>query len=474
MLKICHDAKLVSTDVRMLDPTADPDTNGKLYKCAEKVFEIWNKTKENRGTQVVFSDIGVPNGNKSFNVYQFIKNELIQKGVPDYEICFVHDAKNDKERQDMFQDVCSGAKRIIFGSTEKLGTGTNIQTRLVALHEIDVPWKPSEVEQREGRILRQGNMNKVVRIFRYVTKGTFDAYNWSIIENKQKFISQVMTGGEVARSCADVDEAVMNYAEMKAVASGNPLIKEKMDVDADVSKLQLLKRSFNSNKYKLEMDLQKSLPEKRDNVIILIDKLKKDIDLRNQSDLYANLNIENLRNDDNTESFPFSMNFNGIEITERRKAGEMIQAMFDKITVHDPKVDFATYAGFTVGVKKTKVFFDSDIAFNIILTGNLEYTIDTMGGTDIGNITRIQNAVKKLDDKLIEYQNKLDEIEASIVSTKKEFEKPFSKEEELKKLLARQAELNCLLLEKTDKEENIVENVSESNVCNDNHRRIAL
>ena len=247
-----------------------------------------------------------------------------------------------------------------------------------------------------------------------------------------------------------------------------------MDVDADVSKLQLLKRSFNSNKYKLEMDLQKSLPEKRDNVIILIDKLKKDIDLRNQSDLYANLNIENLRSDDNTESFPFSMNFNGIEITERRKAGEMIQAMFDKITVHDPKVDFATYAGFTVGVKKTKVFFDSDIASNIILTGNLEYTIDTMGGTDIGNITRIQNAVKKLDDKLIEYQNKLDEIEASIVSTKKEFEKPFSKEEELKKLLARQAELNCLLLEKTDKEENIVENVSESNVCNDNHRRIAL
>jgi len=280
----------------------------------------------------VFSDIGVPNGNKSFNVYQFIKNELIQKGVPDYEICFVHDAKNDKERQDMFQDVCSGAKRIIFGSTEKLGTGTNIQTRLVALHEIDVPWKPSEVEQREGRILRQGNMNKVVRIFRYVTKGTFDAYNWSIIENKQKFISQVMTGGEVARSCADVDEAVMNYAEMKAVASGNPLIKEKMDVDADVSKLQLLKRSFNSNKYKLEMDLQKSLPEKRDNVIILIDKLKKDIDLRNQSDLYANLNIENLRSDDNTESFPFSMNFNGIEITERRKAGEMIQGMLVNLT----------------------------------------------------------------------------------------------------------------------------------------------
>ena len=474
MLKICHDAKLVSTDIRMLNPSAAPDPNGKLYKCTEKVFEIWNNTKENRGTQVVFSDIGVPNGSNSFNVYQFIKNELIKKGVPEKEICFVHDAKNDKERQDMFQDVCSGIKRIIFGSTEKLGTGTNIQTRLVALHEIDVPWKPSEVEQREGRILRQGNMNPKVRIFRYVTKGTFDAYNWSIIENKQKFISQVMTGGDVARTCADVDETVMNYAEMKVVASGNPLIKEKMEVDADVSRLQLLKRSFNSKKYKLERDLQHVLPEKCDNIKCIIDKLKKDIAIRNQSDLYTSGHVENLKEEDSSEAFPFSMNFNGNEITERRKAGEMIQAMFNKITMHDPKVDFATYAGFTVGVKKTQMFINSDIVYNIVLTGNLEYTVDTINGNDIGNITRIQNAVKKLDDKLIEYQNKLEEVEASIISTKHEFEKPFVKEEELKNLLARQAELNCILMEKTDKEEKSVTDINELNEQNEVHKRITL
>lgn len=476
MLKICHDAKLVSTDVRMLDPSAEPDRNGKLYKCTEKVFEIWNNTKETHGTQVVFSDIGVPNGNKTFNVYQFIKNELIKKGVPENEICFVHDAKNDKERQDMFQDICSGTKRIIFGSTEKLGTGTNIQTRLVALHEIDVPWKPSEVEQREGRILRQGNMNPKVNIFRYVTKGTFDAYNWSIIENKQKFISQVMTGGDVARTCADVDETVMNYAEMKAVASGNPLIKEKMQVDADVSRLQLLKRSFNSKKYKLERDLQKVLPEKRNNIKNIIDKLEQDIVIRNQSDLYANKNMENPKIEDNSETFPFSMNFNGTEITERRKAGEMIQNMFNTITINTPRVDFATYAGFTVGVKKTKTFFDSNIIYNVILTRNLEYTIDAIRDNDIGNITRIQNAVKKFDTKLIEYKNKLNEIEASIISTKNEYEKKFVKEDELKSLLARQAELNCMLMEKVDMDdkEKAVCEVNEFNKQSGNHKRITL
>lgn len=476
MLKICHDAKLVSTDVRMLDPSAEPDRNGKLYKCTEKVFEIWNNTKETHGTQVVFSDIGVPNGNKTFNVYQFIKNELIKKGVPENEICFVHDAKNDKERQDMFQDICSGTKRIIFGSTEKLGTGTNIQTRLVALHEIDVPWKPSEVEQREGRILRQGNMNSKVNIFRYVTKGTFDAYNWSIIENKQKFISQVMTGGDVARTCADVDETVMNYAEMKAVASGNPLIKEKMQVDADVSRLQLLKRSFNSKKYKLERDLQKVLPEKRNNIKNIIDKLEQDIVIRNQSDLYANKNMENPKIEDNSETFPFSMNFNGTEIIERRKAGEMIQNMFNTITINTPRVDFATYAGFTVGVKKTKTFFDSNIIYNVILTRNLEYTIDAIRDNDIGNITRIQNAVKKLDTKLIEYKNKLNEIEASIISTKNEYEKKFVKEDELKSLLARQAELNCMLMEKVDMDdkEKAVCEVNEFNKQSGNHKRITL
>ena len=298
----------------------------------------------------------------------------------------------------------------------------------------------------------------------------------SIIENKQKFISQVMTGGDVARTCADVDETVMNYAEMKAVASGNPLIKEKMQVDADVSRLQLLKRSFNSKKYTLERDLQKVLPEKRNNIKNIIDKLEQDIIIRNQSDLYANKNMENPKIEDNSETFPFSMNFNGTEITERRKAGEMIQNMFNTITINTPRVDFATYAGFTVGVKKTKTFFDSNIIYNVILTRNLEYTIDAIRDNDIGNITRIQNAVKKLDTKLIEYKNKLNEIEASIISTKNEYEKKFVKEDELKSLLARQAELNCMLMEKVDMDdkEKAVCEVNEFNKQNGNHKRITL
>ena len=298
----------------------------------------------------------------------------------------------------------------------------------------------------------------------------------SIIENKQKFISQVMTGGDVARTCADVDETVMNYAEMKAVASGNPLIKEKMQVDADVSRLQLLKRSFNSKKYKLERDLQKVLPEKRNNIKNIIDKLEQDIVIRNQSDLYANKNMENPKIEDNSETFPFSMNFNGTEIIERRKAGEMIQNMFNTITINTPRVDFATYAGFTVGVKKTKTFFDSNIIYNVILTRNLEYTIDAIRDNDIGNITRIQNAVKKLDTKLIEYKNKLNEIEASIISTKNEYEKKFVKEDELKSLLARQAELNCMLMEKVDMDdkEKAVCEVNEFNKQSGNHKRITL
>lgn len=229
MLKVCHDAKLISTDIRMLYPDAQPDVDSKLYKCVDNVYRIWEQTKADRAAQVIFSDIGVPTDDKEkFCVYRFIKDCLVEKGIPADEICFIHDAKNDKERSDMFADLCSGVKRIIIGSTEKMGTGTNIQERLYAMHEIDVPWRGSDVVQREGRILRQGNMYDEVYIFRYVTKGTFDAYNWSIIENKQRFISQVMTNGDVARNCEDIDEAVLNYAEMKAVASGNPLIKEKM------------------------------------------------------------------------------------------------------------------------------------------------------------------------------------------------------------------------------------------------------
>lgn len=476
MLKICHDAKLVSTDIRMLNEEALPDPQSKLYKCVEQVYSIWLESQENKGTQVIFSDIGVPNGGKGFNVYGFIKEELIKKGIPSEEICFIHDAKNDKDRENMFQDVRNGVKRVIIGSTEKMGTGTNIQTRLCALHEIDVPWRPSDVEQREGRILRQGNMYDKVRILRYVTKGTFDAYNWSIIENKQKFISQVMTTDSVARSCTDVDEAVLNYAEMKAIASGNPLIKEKMEVDAEVTRLQLIKRSYTANKYKLERDLYTVLPEKEERYKQIIEKISEDILQRNQSPLFASSESVNVFKgvgaEEDRDTVPFSFVFNGRVITERKKAGELIQSMFQKTPADGSRVDFAEYAGFKVGISKNLSMFGNHIEKSIIISGKYRYKIDVSDGgdSDIGYVMRIQNCVKKFDAVKEEYQHKLDEVEAALESTKNELEKPFSKETELSSLLARQAELNEVLLEesKDDKQE---QSVDEEMAVQQNHHR---
>ena len=482
MLKICHDAKLISTDIRMLNPEAFPDPDSKLYKCAEEVYKVWERTKDIRGTQVIFSDIGVPNGNKNnFNVYQFIKDELIKKGVPAEEICFIHDAKNDKDREKMFQEVRNGIKRIIIGSTEKMGTGTNIQTRLCALHEIDVPWRPSDVEQREGRILRQGNMNKEVEIFRYVTKGTFDAYNWSIIENKQKFISQVMTSKDVGRNCVDCDEVVLNYAEMKACASGNPLIKEKMEVDAEISKLQLAKRGYLSNHYKLEKDVKDILPVKIANIKKSIEAIEEDIALRNKSEIFTDNQVslidvisDNMAAAQNNNSVeddktPFSIILNDTVITERKKAGELINEFFKSISADGSKVCIGEYAGFKVSVSKEKTIFDNGIECTMILSGHQNYTAITQIGADIGNITRLHNLLKKLENNLEESKIRLQEAEKALESSMTELEKTFSRDGELQALLVRQKELNDILMD-TDKEKDeelISDNVYEYNNGNE-------
>lgn len=462
MLKICHDAKLVSTDIRMLYPDAIPDSGSKLYKCVENVFSIWNETMENRGVQVIFSDVGVPNSGKGFNVYQFIKDELIKKGVPAAEICFIHDCKSEKDRNDMFQDLRNGVKRVIIGSTEKMGTGTNIQTRLCAMHEIDVPWRPSDVEQREGRILRQGNMYNEVHIFRYVTKGTFDAYNWSIIENKQKFISQVMTSGDVARTCTDVDETVLNYAEMKAIASGNPLIKEKMEVDAEVTRLNLLKRNYMSNLYSLERNIKHVLPDQIERTEGIVDRIRKDIQVRNESSLYQQTSM--FQTDDHTDSDekddkrPFCMLYKGKEVTERKEAGELLGNLIKSIPADGNSVMFGEYAGFKISVKKALSVFDSGIDVKFEITGNMRYTINASNGSDIGNIIRIQNAVSGLESKLKESELKLQEYNNALLSSKEEYEKPFSKQSELDRLLCRQKELNDLLSVPDDKNlEEVVE-----------------
>lgn len=458
MLKICHDARLVSTDIRMYHPDAEADPESKLFKCVENVYRIWKETEKDKAAQVIFSDLGVPSTDKEkFGVYQFLKEELIKKGIPEEEICFIHDAKNDKQRSDMFADVRNGIKRIILGSTEKMGTGTNIQDRLYALHEIDVPWRPSDVEQREGRILRQGNMYDFVQIYRYVTKGTFDAYNWSIIENKQKFISQIMTNGDVARNCADIDEAVLNYAEMVAISSGNPLIKEKMTVDAEISKLNLLKREYTAGQYRLEKELTQVLPERKEKYEHIISNIEKDIARRDASELYQSGTIQEdiAEGEGQEDNAAFAMKIHDVVITERKKAGEIIQDLMAKIEGNGKVITFGEYASFPIGISKSRDIFNDGWIYNFSILGEMTYTVEANRLTDVGNITRIQNAVKSFEKHLGEYRQKLSEVEAALVSTKEEFERPFAKESELKRLLDRQQELSELLsVEESDKEKN--------------------
>lgn len=466
MLKVCHDAKLVSTDIRMLYPDAQPDVDSKLYKCVENVYQIWEQTKADKAAQVIFSDIGVPTDDKDkFCVYHFIKQQLIEKGIPADEICFIHDAKNDKDRSDMFADLCSGVKRVIIGSTEKMGTGTNIQERLYAMHEIDVPWRGSDVVQREGRILRQGNMYDEVQIFRYVTKGTFDAYNWSIIENKQRFIAQVMTNGAVARTCEDIDEAVLNYAEMKAVASGNPLIKEKMEVDAEVTRLSLLKRNFDANRYKLEKDFKQLLPSKKEHLEEIVGKIRTDISMRDlqtvpgerrvieQKDLDAGI-------DSIEDNSPFEMKIHEVTFTERKKAGEMLRDLLKKIPDNGNMIQFGEFCGFQLGITKFHNHITNETEAKFIIAGAFEYKVSANMISDVGNVMRIQNAVHGLEKVLAEYETRLADTVSALESSRLEFQKEFPQEEALQGLLKRQRELDEILSDNPDKkeDENLVQN----------------
>lgn len=458
MLKICHDAKLVSTDIRMLYPDAEPDPQSKLYQCVNKVYEIYTEKQYEKAAQVIFSDIGTPGGN-GFSVYEFIKKELIKKGIPESEIVFIHDAKNEKDRERIFKGVREGSLRVLLGSTEKLGTGTNIQTRLYALHEIDVPWRPSDIEQREGRILRQGNQYDYVRVFRYVTKETFDAYNWNIIENKQRFVSQVMTNGDVARTCTDIDEAVLNYAEMAAIASGNPMIKEKMEVDSEVSRLQLLQRSFLSGRYKLETDIKQVLPERREKSEKLLEKLKQDAVLRDSSPLF---NADLLLRDADDEGTPFRMKVHGKEITDRKEAGEFILDMLKTVKSEEDPVFFGDYAGFRIGVAKSFNMLRDALEHKIVIKGNCTYKIDASLASGSGNTIRIQNALKGIDMKIKEVEQRIRSIDDDMKSSQEEYDKPFPKEAELNKLLARQTELNDLLTVKDKEHEAVRENEVDS------------
>lgn len=429
MLRITGEARLLGTDPRLLDSHAPVDTDSKLNKAVENIYQEYVQSQEQKGTQIVFSDIGTPGPGKPFTVYDYLKHELIAKGIPEEEICFIHDAKTDEQRDRMFSDVRAGRKRIIIGSTEKLGVGTNIQTRMVAAHHIDCPWKPSDIEQREGRIIRQGNENEEVNIYRYVTKGSFDAYLWGIVETKQRFISQVFTSRELARICEDIDETVLNFAEIKAVASENPLIMEKIQVDNEVARLRILKTAHEGKRFALQDAVTFQYPKRIQSLKKELQALQKDLECRNQA----------------MEVQPgFAITLQGNVYEKHKEAGEILRAIVDSVTAFTEH-EVGTYKGFPLFVEKNMT---EQILY---IRGESDYMLE-LKESDSGNMVRLENRLNALDKTIEEVQRKIKICENEIKNAKQEYEKPFPYEELLKENITRQMEIDAEL-EIKDQEE---------------------
>ena len=429
MLRITGEARLLGTDPRLLDSHAPVDTDSKLNKAVENIYQEYVQSQEQKGTQIVFSDIGIPGPGKPFTVYDYLKHELIAKGIPEEEICFIHDAKTDEQRDRMFSDVRAGRKRIIIGSTEKLGVGTNIQTRMVAAHHIDCPWKPSDIEQREGRIIRQGNENEEVNIYRYVTKGSFDAYLWGIVETKQRFISQVFTSRELARICEDIDETVLNFAEIKAVASENPLIMEKIQVDNEVARLRILKTAHEGKRFALQDAVTFQYPKRIQSLKKELQALQKDLECRNQA----------------MEVQPgFAITLQGNVYEKHKEAGEILRAIVDSVTAFTEH-EVGTYKGFPLFVEKNMT---EQILY---IRGESDYMVE-LKESDSGNMVRLENRLNALDKTIEEVQRKIKICENEIKNAKQEYEKPFPYEELLKENITRQMEIDAEL-EIKDQEE---------------------
>ena len=429
MLRITGEARLLGTDPRLLDSYAPVDSDSKLNKAVENIYQEYVQSQEQKGTQIVFSDIGTPGPGKAFTVYDYLKQELITRGVPEEEICFIHDAKTDEQRDRMFSDVRAGRKRIIIGSTEKLGVGTNIQTRMVAAHHIDCPWKPSDIEQREGRIIRQGNENEEVNIYRYVTKGSFDAYLWGIVETKQRFISQVFTSRELARICEDIDETVLNFAEIKAVASENPLIMEKIQVDNEVARLRILKAAHEGKRFALQDAVTFQYPKRIQSLEKELQLLQKDLERRNQA----------------MEVQPgFAITLQGKVYEKHKEAGEVLRGIIEGVTAFT-RHEVGMYKGFQVSVQNDML---GPILF---LQGEKEYSVE-LKSSDSGNMVRIENRLNALDKAVEDVQKEIKTCENEIKNAKQEYEKPFPYEELLKENITRQMEIDAEL-EIKDQEE---------------------
>ena len=426
MLKITNDGRKLALDQRLNNDMLLDEDNPKATTCVDKACDIWEETKSQKSAQLIFCDLSTPKGDGTFNVYEDIRNKLIEKGVPPEEIAFIHDANTEKRKAELFAKVRSGQVRFLLGSTAKMGAGTNVQDRLIALHHLDVPWRPSDIEQQEGRILRQGNMNDKVKIFRYVTEGTFDSYSWQLIENKQKFIGQIMTSKSPVRSCEDIDEAALSYAEVKALATGNPYIKEKMDLDIQVSKLKLLKANHTSQRYRLEDNIAKHYP-------MQITALKERLE-------GYRADIQTYAAHKPVDKDAFSMKIGNRTYTDKKEAGAALIDMCRSAKQPNMAVTIGEYQGF-----KMSVSFDSFFSkFTISLKGSLSHEVE-IGADPLGNLQRLSNALEGMTGKMADVEQKLSNVEHQLETAKVEVTKPFAQEQELAEKLERLAELNTLL-----------------------------
>ncbi|AKO45844.1 helicase-related protein [[Haemophilus] ducreyi] len=425
MLKITNDGKKLALDQRLINPLLPDNPDSKVNVCVKNVFSIWDKTRENKSTQLLFSDMSTPKGDGEFNIYDDIREKLVAMGIPKEEIAFIHEANSDKQKDELFAKVRKGDVRILLGSTQKMGAGTNVQNKLIALHDLDVPWRPADLEQRAGRIVRQGNENKEVNIYRYVTENTFDAYLWQTIENKQKFISQIMTSKTPVRVAEDVDESSLNYAEIKALATGDPEIKEKMDLDNEVTKLKMLEANYKSNRYRLEDKVAKNYPEEIARTEKLIEAVKKDIE-----DVEAKAEGE--------EKFA-SITIGGEKILDKKLAGEKLLEAISKVKINESKV-IGKYRNMDLEVSYN--FFTNE--HNFSLNGAAKHSGE-LGTSADGNIIRLDNALEKMPEKLNRLEEKLVSTKEQLENAKEELKKPFEKADELKTKVLRLAELNKML-----------------------------
>ena len=425
MLKITSDGRKIGLDQRLMNSALPDDPNSKLNACVNNVLRIWNDTKEQKLTQLIFCDMSTPKGDGSFNVYDDIRSKLLNAGVPEQEIEFIHNADTESKKAELFSKVRSGQVRVLLGSTAKMGAGTNVQTLLVAVHHLDVGWRPSDMTQRNGRIIRQGNQNKQVYVYNYVTESTFDAYLYQTLENKQKFISQIMTSKSPMRSCDDIDEQALSYAEIKALCAGDPRIREKMDLDVQVAKLKVLRGDFQNQKYRLEDKLLKTFPEE-------IQKQKTRIAALQQDSQIAATHPQD------KENF-CGMTIKGMVYDDKKAAGERLLLARQEMPNADMML-LGTYRGFELNIR-----FDSfKNEHQAVLRAELSYPV-SLGDDARGNITRLDNAIDNFADRIADAENALQNLEQQKQAAEVEVAKPFAQEEELAEKSARLAELNALL-----------------------------